>query len=354
MYDALNSSVSGVIITNLDGKITYVNPAFLRIFDYHDKADILGKNAADLFATDDVRKFSDVQAIIDETQGVTEEFEAHRKDGSAFPVEVASSNVTDHIGKIVGRMASFVDISQKKQAQLELLKTNEELRSFVRLVSHDLKNPIIAIQGFSSRLLRRHSQVLDETALTYLAHIKTNAARMQLLVNDLLALSKIEEVVPAFCDVSCAGVVHDVVSHLQDRIEEKGIVLILPKKLPVIRCNADRIYQVFDNLLSNAIKFSRNTDRPKIEIGYRDRGKHHEFFVKDNGIGVDPQHHRKIFELFYRLGEVEDKEGTGLGLAIVERIIKSHGGKVWIKSKKGSGATVCFTMPKDPEPPQHG
>jgi signal transduction histidine kinase len=124
-------------------------------------------------------------------------------------------------------------------------------------------------------------------------------------------------------------------------------VLVLPKKLPVISCNADRMYHVFENLLSNAIKFTRNTDRPKIEIGYRDRGKHHEFFVKDNGIGVDPENHRKIFELFHRVGEVEDKEGTGLGLAIVERIVKSHGGKVWIKSKKGSGAAVYFTLPKN-------
>jgi PAS domain S-box-containing protein len=349
VYEALSSSVSGVIITNLEGNITYVNPAFLRIFDYHDKTEILGKNAADLFAADEVAKFSDVQTIIDETTGETEEFEAHRKDGAAFPVEVSSSNVTDHTGKIVGRMASFVDISEKKNAERELQKTNEELRSFVRLVSHDLKNPIIAIQGFSSRLLRKYSQILDERALTYLAHIKTNAARMQLLVNDLLALSKIEEVAPAFCDVSSAGIIHDVVSHLQDRMEERGILLVLPKKLPVISCNADRMYHVFENLLSNAIKFSRNTDRPKIQIGYRDRGDHHEFFVKDNGIGMDPQHHRKVFEMFHRLGEVEDKEGTGLGLAIVERIVKSHGGKVWIKSKKGSGATVYFSLRKDPE-----
>jgi signal transduction histidine kinase len=314
----------------------------------------LGKNAADLFATDEVRKFSDVQEIIDETMGETEEFEAHRRDGAAFPVEVASSNVTDHTGKIVGRMASFVDISQKKQAQRELQKTNEELRSFVRLVSHDLKNPIMAIQGFSSRLLRKYSPVLDERALTYLAHIKTNAARMHLLVNDLLALSKIEEVASAFCHVPCEGVVQDVVSYLHDRIEERGVVLVMPKKLPVACCDADRIYHVFENLLSNAIKFSRNSERPKVEIGYRDRGDHHEFFVKDNGIGIDPQHHRKIFELFHRLGEVEDKEGTGLGLAIVERIVKSHRGKVWIKSRKGNGTTVYFSLPKDPESAQDG
>jgi len=162
VYDALDSSVSGVIITNLDGKITYANPAFLRIFEYLNKAEVLGKNAARLFATDEVVKFSDVQAIIDETKGETEEFEAHRKDGTTFHVEVSSSNVTDHTSKIVGRMASFIDISDRKRVEGELQKINEELRNFSRIVSHDLKKPIIAIQGFSSRLLRDHRKELGE------------------------------------------------------------------------------------------------------------------------------------------------------------------------------------------------
>ena len=141
VYDALNSSVNGVIIANPEGRITYVNRAFLKIFEYGDKDEVLGKNAAGLFAADDVRKFSDVQTIIDETRGETDEFEAQRKDGTTFCVEVSSSNVTDHTGRILGRMASFVDISDRKQVE-------EELRNFVRIVSHDLKTPSWPYKGF--------------------------------------------------------------------------------------------------------------------------------------------------------------------------------------------------------------
>jgi PAS domain S-box-containing protein len=117
VYDALNSSVSGVIITNLKGRIKYVNPAFLRVFGYSRKSEILGRNAADLFPTEEVKKFADVKAIIDETKGETEEFVAQHKDGTKFPVEISSSNVTDNKGNIAGRMASFIDLTERKQAK---------------------------------------------------------------------------------------------------------------------------------------------------------------------------------------------------------------------------------------------
>jgi len=346
VYDALNSSVSGVTITYLDGRITYVNPAFLRIFGYRDKAEVLGKNAADLFATEEVKKFSDVQAIIDQTRGDSEELEAHRKDGATFPVEVSSSNVTDHTGKIVGRMASFFDISERKRAQQELQKTNEELRNFVHIVSHDLKNPIISIKGFSSRLLKNHRKGLGEKALTYVEHINTSATRMELFVTDLLALSRIGRVVSMFRDISCAEIVDRVVSHLQDKLEGSDVEIIVRDNLPIICCDVERIYQVFENLISNAIKYTRDARSPKIDVGYEDKGGFHQFHVRDNGIGIDPKYHRKIFEMFYQLREIEDEEGTGLGLAIVERIVKHHGGKVWGDSEKGKGATFYFTLPK--------
>ncbi|MDY7038873.1 MAG: ATP-binding protein, partial [Thermodesulfobacteriota bacterium] len=135
-------------------------------------------------------------------------------------------------------------------------------------------------------------------------------------------------------------------SGLQDRLKEKGIKLVVAHNLPTIYCDRKRIYQVFENLLINAIKFTRRTDNPKIEIGYQDRGSHGQFYLNDSGIGIDPEHHRKIFEIFHRVERIEDEEGTGLGLAIVERIVASHGGKVWVESEKGKGATFYFTLPK--------
>ncbi|MBW1614725.1 MAG: GHKL domain-containing protein [Deltaproteobacteria bacterium] len=129
-------------------------------------------------------------------------------------------------------------------------------------------------------------------------------------------------------------------------MEEKGTEVSISDDLPIIHCDEDRIYQVFENLIVNAVKFTGDAEKPKIEIRHKDEGDFYQFYVKDNGIGIDKKYHRKIFEIFYRLNEIEDKEGTGIGLVIVERIIKNHGGEIWVESEKGKGATFCFTLPK--------
>jgi signal transduction histidine kinase len=121
---------------------------------------------------------------------------------------------------------------------------------------------------------------------------------------------------------------------------------VVRDNLPTIYCDARTIYQVFENLLVNAAKFTGRAKRPRIEIGCKDSGDSHQFYVRDNGIGIDPKYHQKIFEMFQRLKQTEDEEGTGLGLAIVDRIVKNHGGKVWVESEKGGGATFYFTLRK--------
>jgi signal transduction histidine kinase len=169
---------------------------------------------------------------------------------------------------------------------------------------------------------------------------------MELLVSDLLALSSIGRLVYSFEDVSSFDIVRKVTSCLEDRLKTEGIKLVVADKLPIVRCDGERMCQVFENLLVNAIKFMGSAATPKIEIGYKDSGDFHQFYVRDNGIGIDPKHHGKIFEMFERLKQVEDEEGTGLGLAIVERIVDSHGGKIWVESERWKGATFYFTLSK--------
>jgi signal transduction histidine kinase len=238
------------------------------------------------------------------------------------------------------------EIAERKQAEKECRNINVELNNFVRVVSHDLKTPIIAIQGFSSRLLKHYEEKLGERGGRYVEQIKASSRRMEVLVSDLLELSRIGRVVSAFKDVPSLEIVRNVTSALGDRLKENGIDLVVTDNLPSICCDGDRMYQVFENLLVNAIKFTRVTRAPKIEIGYEDSGESYEFYVKDNGIGIDPKYHQKIFEMFQRLKQTEDEEGTGLGLAIVDRIVKNHDGKVWVESEKGKGATFYFTLPK--------
>jgi signal transduction histidine kinase len=171
---------------------------------------------------------------------------------------------------------------------------------------------------------------------------------MELLISDLLALSRLGRVVATFKDVSLSDVIDNVVSDLQDKLKSISVQVVVADNLPVIHCDGERLYQVFDNLIGNAIKFQRTTEDPIIEIGYEQKGEFHQFFVKDNGIGIDPKYHHKIFERFYRLKETEDEEGTGLGLAIIERIVNNHGGRVWVESNRGEGAAFYFTIPLEP------
>jgi signal transduction histidine kinase len=242
------------------------------------------------------------------------------------------------------------EVAERKRAEEELRRINEELKNFVHVVSHDLKTPITYIQGFSSTLLDKHKEGLDDQGRMCLERIDASALRMERSVSDLLALSKVGKVVATFEDVSSLEIVRNVILSLQDRLKESDIELVVADNLPTIYCDGERMYQVFENLLVNAVKFTGGAKNPQIEIGYEDRGDFHQFYVRDNGIGIDPQHHKRIFEMFHRLKVIEDEEGTGLGLAIVDRIVNNHGGKVWVESEKGKGATFHFSLPKAPSP----
>jgi signal transduction histidine kinase len=212
----------------------------------------------------------------------------------------------------------------RKQAEEELRKTNEELKHFAHVVSHDLKAPITHIQGFSSFLLEEYQEKLGERGRMCIERIEANVRRMEVLISDLLTLSSIGRVVSTFKDIPSLEIVRNVTSDLEDRVNQKGIELVVADNLPTIYCDGNRIYQVFENLLVNAIKFMRETQNPRIEIGCEDKKGFHQFYVRDNGIGIDPKHHRE---------------------AIVERIVNNHGGRVWVESEPGKGSTFYFTIP---------
>jgi signal transduction histidine kinase len=273
-------------------------------------------------------------------------------------VEALKAGVDDYIIKDPGEgyldllpvvlpevLQKYDDRRARKRAQEELRKMNEELKNFAHIVSHDLKTPIVHIQGFSSVLLENYHEQLEQKYRTCLERITANAHRMEVLISDLLALSRVGRVVSTFKEVPSFEIVKNVTWGLQDRLKENRIELVVPDNLPTIYCDGNRIYQVFENLLVNAIKFMRETHNHRIEIGCEDKKGFHQFYVRDNGIGIDPKHHREVFERFQRLRQIEDDEGTGLGLAIVERIVNNHGGRVWVESEPGKGSTFYFTIP---------
>jgi PAS domain S-box-containing protein len=360
------------IIYELDSnrKITFINKAVETLLGYSQK-ELVGKDILELVHPEDreksryriaERRRTGILARPEDGEmsrcGVVErragagadllEVRLVKKDEVPVHVLITTAEGVYKEGRFIGTLGIVgiaKDITERKAAEEELRKINEELKRFAHVVSHDLKAPITHIQGFSSLLLRNYQEKLGERGRRCLERIEANIRRMEVLISDLLTLSSIGRVVSTFKDIPSLEIVRNVTSDLEDRVNQKGIELVVPDNLPTIYCDGNRIYQVFENLLVNAIKFMRGTQNPRIEIGCEDKEGFHQFYVRDNGIGIDPKHHREIFERFHRLRQIEDEEGTGLGLAIVERIVNNHGGRVWVESEPGIGSRFYFTIP---------
>jgi PAS domain S-box-containing protein len=340
----VENSLTGIYIDQ-DEQIVFANKRFAEIYRYS-RDELMGMDSCKLVHPEDRPLTDRMRKRRLGGEDVPSEYQARglTRDGETIWVNRRNTRI-DYQGR-PAILGNIVDITEQKRAEEKLRKINEELKSFVHVVSHDLKTPIIAIQGFSARLLKRYEQELGERGRRYMSQIETSAHRMEALVSDLLTLSTIGQIVSAFTDVSSLEIVRNVTSGLRAPMKDRGIELSIAESLPMINADAERIYQVFENLIVNAIKYMKDTKNPKIEIGYEDRGAFHQFHVRDKGIGIDPRYHQKIFEMFQRLKEIEDEQGTGLGLAIVERIVNNHGGQIWVESEKGNGATFYFTLPK--------
>jgi signal transduction histidine kinase len=245
--------------------------------------------------------------------------------------------------------------NEKKLESLlaELSNKNAELESFVYTISHDLKTPIVTIDGFIGALREDFGTVLPREAEKYLKYMSDAARKMEALINDLLDLSRIGRLTGKKADVSFADLVQDALETLQPQIVERGISLEIQPSLPVVYGERKRLGQVVYNLLNNAVKYvGRSNPAPRIGVGVEDRDGQKVFFVRDNGIGIEEKYYGKIFQIFERLPSAKQEEGTGIGLTIVKRIIEYHGGRVWLTSEPGKGTTFYFTI-KDKEA-RHG
>lgn len=349
-FDALKSAMVGVIIANPEGKINFVNPAFLNIFRYKDQNEVIGKNAAELFSPKKVRKFADLTAVIDKVKGDREEFNVHREDGSVFSVEVSCSNVTDKAGNIIGRMAFFVDVTERRQIKKKLKRTvadlkrsNTDLQQFAYVASHDLQEPLRMVANYTQLLEKRYKDKLDTDAKEFIHFAVDGAFRMQRLINDLLSYSLVSTRQKPVKSTDCNAVLGKVVANLSVTIEQNNVI-ITNDDLPTVMADASQMQGVFNNLVGNAIKF-RSEHAPRVHISAKQDRNKWLFSVQDNGLGIDPQYKDKIFLIFQRLHSKEEYPGTGIGLAICKRIVEHHGGKIWFDSDVGKGSTFYFTLP---------
>jgi PAS domain S-box-containing protein len=353
LIDAANDMI---VRSTPDGMILSMSSACLPLLGY-EPHEIIGQSGAQFVPPDEQPRLAEwlsANPEIDEPLIMR----AIRKDGSMVWLETTRRFIYDPqsgmpqevvtISRDISSRIAFHAEIQRLNASLrqrtrDLEATNQELEAFSYSVSHDLRAPLRAIEGFARLLHEAEGERFGEEAANYLHRIQDNAQRMQRLIQDMLTFARVARQPLSRQVVEPVELVQRTYADLQAEYTERQIQLVVGDLPP---CEADPalLAQVCHNLLSNALKFTRTREVALIEVGFRQEGEKVIYFVRDNGVGFDMRYAAKLFTAFQRLHSEEEYEGSGVGLSIVRRIITRHGGRVWIDAAPGNGATVSFTL----------
>ena len=361
----LETAPDAMVIVNSFGQIILINAQTEKLFGY-EKNELLGRSVEilipDRFAVKHTahRKnfFANAKT---RTMGEGQDLFGKDKNGKEFPVEISLSPLETEDGLLVS--AAIRDISEKKklenqireininlekkvkQRTAELETKNKELEQFAYVASHDLQEPLRTTSSFVGFLQEEYYGKLDENANSYLNYISQATERMQTLIKDLLDYSRIGRKT-ILQEVDCNEILSDVMADLSSAIEETNAKISVIEPLPVVKGYATELKQLFQNLISNSIKFHKENLAPEITISSKKLPGAWEFSFCDNGIGIDKQHHERIFIIFQRLHNRMDYEGSGIGLSHCKKIVELHGGKLWVDSQPGEGSNFQFTLNK--------
>lgn len=337
-----------VISTNLDGVITGWNRGAERLYGY-EAHEVLGRSIGLLYENTAMLWREVILPL--QKQGALElELRLKRKDGTPLDVLLSLSMRYDERGEPEGMIGYSLDIGARKQAERllrqrgdELAAANRELEAFSYSVSHDLRAPLRAIDGFSQALLEDYGGHFDETGRDYLARVRAAAQRMANLIDDLLELSRVSRSPLQPAAVDLGRMAEEVVAALREQQPERRVEVTIQ---PGMRAWGDPglLRTVLENLIGNAWKYTGRTAEARIEVGSEQTQADTVFYVRDNGAGFDMRYADKLFGAFQRLHHPDEFEGTGIGLATVQRIIHRHGGRIWAAAKPGEGATFRFTL----------
>ena len=308
---------------------------------------IIPEGFAERLVADGLRTAEDALA---QQIGTGIELHGRRKDGSEFPIELMLSPLGNADGILV--TAAIRNITTRKAAETHLLRkmdelnrSNEELGQFAAIASHDLQEPLRMVASYTQLLSRRYKGKLDADADQFIAFAVDGASRMQRLIQDLLAYSRVGTKGKDLSETSGEDALQRALLNLRGAINDSGAE-VTHDPLPNVLADAMQLTQLFQNLVGNAIKY-QNSGIPRVHISATGNGgTTWTFAVKDNGLGIDPQHFDRIFGMFQRLHKRDEFAGTGIGLAICKKIVERHGGNISVESQPGQGSTFRFALMK--------
>jgi PAS domain S-box-containing protein len=332
---------------------TYISPRIEDLLGV-DPASMLGRTPFETMTPESAKHVRDeLRAKIEDRApfaGVENENVA--TDGHHIILETSARPIISTTGKLLGYRGVNRDITERKKAERqldrlleELKRSNMELEQFAYIASHDLQEPLRMVASYTQLLERRYEDQLDDSAREFIGYAVDGATRMQRLISDLLTFSRVQTKGKPFGRVDLNAVLNLAQENLKTAFDESAAILATSERLPVVLADEGQMVSVFQNLLGNALKF-RAAVPPRIEIHVEDRGSEWEIAVSDNGIGISPEFHERIFVIFQRLHTRDEYPGTGIGLALCKRIIERHDGKIWVTPGKETGSIFHLIMNK--------
>jgi PAS domain S-box-containing protein len=365
VIDSMKDAVSLIDVHTF--KIVTVNRTFLEEYGYNHESEVLGKTCYEVthHKSEVCAPPNDICPLAETVRTGAHSIEEHVHYGKGEErifVEVSTSPIKDEQGDVVQVVHVQRNITERKIVEeklkhyaVELERSNKELEQFASIASHDLQEPLKGVSGFAQLLSKRYEGKLDHKADEYISFIVSGTTRMSALIRDLLMYSRVGTRQRPLEPVDCNSALKKALDNLNVSIEESGAA-VESATLPTVRVDEVQLIQLFQNLVGNSIKYrsgepprisimAERIERSSVPIPQAVTGGGWLFMIKDNGIGINPEYSERIFQIFQRLHGKDEYPGTGIGLAVCKKVVERHGGRIWVKSETGKGATFSFTIP---------